>query len=137
MLELFNPDFQKIIIVPLHISREYIQGHRQWNFVYSADYLLRGTFGQMWSAHNEPNTFPVPVLHKSCANSVFFQDHLEQFAYVDEFLGRIPRDKPVICYPKIGQGHSRMKEFSPKLYEHLINELKKIEYKWKKIDYYL
>ncbi len=129
-------DEQRRIIVPLHISREFIQTHRQWNFIYSADYLLRGALGQMWAAHNEPNTFPVPTLYKYCSNPVFFQDHLEQEEMINEFLNKIPKDKPLIVFPKIGLGHSRMKEFSPRLFTGLHRSLKEIEYPYKEIKYH-
>jgi len=128
------------LIIPSHISRTFIQSHKQWNFVYAADESLKGFFGQMNSAHGEPNSWPVPTLLKICQSSTdkFYYDGAFEFfqRIIDRRLQVIPRDKPIIVFPKIGTGYSQMNRFAPKLYTYLMVELERIKYPNIKIDYY-
>lgn len=122
-----------IIYVPLRITNLFICEHREYNFLYSFDYHKKSAMGQCIVAHGESNTYPIPVLIKFCASPVYFQNFEEAKKMMQEFLDVIPLDKPMIPFPKIGLGFSRLKEFSLKSYLWLHQELDKIKYpniKW-------
>lgn len=121
------------LIVPHKISRSFIQQHPDWIFVYSFDVVGKSFFGQANAAHGEPNAYPVPVLYKYCASGrVCFEDSRsdEQWPYVQKALDSIPLDKgPIIPFRRMGLGCGRMKEFAPKMYKKMWEELDKIAYK--------
>lgn len=118
------------IIIPGRISRRFIQLNTQWNFVYSSDVPCCGVFGQMWFAHGEPNAYPIPVLMKICQSSTdkFFYDSAFEFfqKHINDFINRIPTDKPIVMFPKIGEGYSQMKKLAPRLHAYLLEEINKI-----------
>jgi len=125
------------IIVPRFITRKFIQLHPEWIFLYGHDLAGKGTFGQAWEAHNEPNTYPIPTCYKMCKNSMYFQDsqYEEITGYLIFAFVHLPKDKPIIPFPKIGEGYSRMKELAPKCFKYMKQELDKIKYPNIKIDY--
>lgn len=134
----------RITLLPHHISRTFIMQHREWIFVYSQDYHAKGCFGQAWSAHGEPNAFPVPVLLKVCLSQTdrWFSDNFydEQKKLIDEKIAAIPRDgRPIFPFRSIGKGHSEMHTRAPKLYKYLMDELGKIvalyEYDYRGLKY--
>lgn len=93
----------------------------------------------MWFAHGEPNAFPVPTCNRVCPGKPdkYFRDgnfnmHKQQ---IDSYISRIPTDKPIILFPKIGEGCSKMKDVSPQLFSYLRNCLDKIKHPNIKIDY--
>jgi hypothetical protein len=116
------------IKIPRHISETFITNHCDYTFIYSFDYHRKSALGQCVYAHGKDNCYPVPVLIKFCANPTYFQDFEEAKKMIQEFLDVIPRTKPVIPFPKIGEGHSRLKEFSLKTYMWLHSQLDKIKY---------
>lgn len=130
-----SPNLPPQIIIPRYISRVFIQAHREWNFVYGADYYGKSILGQAWEAGGEPNAYPIPTLLKFCANPTYFQDADIAIQYMKEFMNRVPLDKPIVPFPKIGLGKSRFKEFCPKGYEFLRNWLFREQYLNIKIDY--
>lgn len=117
-----------VIYVPRYITNEFIRSNPQYTFLYSFDYHRKSAFGQCVTAHGESNCYPIPVLIKYCANPVYFQDFEEAKRMITEFLDVIPRDKPIIPFPHIGEGHSRLKEFSYKTFLWLHSEIDKIKY---------
>lgn len=117
-----------IIYVPRYITNSFIREHPEYNFLYSFDYHRKSAMGQATIAHGETNCYPIPVLIKYCSNPVYFQDFEEARKMIQEFLNDIPTDKPIIPFPKIGLGHSRLKEFSLKTYLWLHSEIDKIAY---------
>lgn len=120
------------IIIPGRISREFIRAHTQCNFVYGADHSLKGFFGQMNAAHNEPNAYPVSTMLKICQSSTdkFYYDQGFDFfkKLIDDRIEMIPTDKPVIPFQKIGMGYSNMINCAPKLYSYLMERLAAIKY---------
>ena len=121
---------QNEITVPNRITHGFIVARPQWNFVYGQDKMQRGIMGQAWTAGKEPNTFPVFTCHKLCTSgSVYFTDAEHWRVDMLASIAAIPRDKPIICFHKIGQGCSRMKEFAPKLHAEMVKLLNEIQYK--------
>lgn len=114
--------------IPAHISRSFIESHREIIFLYGNDYYGRGCLGQAWSFFGEANTFPIPTLIKYCSAASFFYDNNPEFyKYIDEAIAKVPRDgRPIIACRRIGMGCSRMFELAPKLYAYMTTELNKI-----------
>ena len=133
-----------MILLPHHISRTFIQQHRELIFIYSQDYHAKGCFGQAWSGHGEPNAFPVPVLLKVCLSQTdrWFSDRQfdEHKKLIDEKIAAIPRDgRAIVMFRSIGKGHSEMHLRAPKLYKYLMDELNAIcsphEYDYRGLTY--
>jgi hypothetical protein len=128
------------IIIPVNISRTFIQNHPSWIFLYGNDLQDKGCLGQPWSCLGEPNCYSIPTARKLCFSSTdkfwreghfpLFQDVLAQA------IARIPKGKPVIPLRKIGEGCSRLRESSVSCYDLLIAELSKIKYPNIKIDWH-
>lgn len=75
--------------------------------------------------------FRVCVRWKQCRSSGYFNDNAldEIKEEIDACIKRIPRDgKPIIPFPKIGEGNSQMKWYAPKSYDYLMSEINKIKY---------
>lgn len=123
------------IVVPHRITRTYIQRNRHLRFIYSFDVAGKSALGQAAFAHNEPNTSPVNVMYKFCANPVYFQDNDECKSHIYDSINHIPLDLPIIPFPKIGLGHSRLKEFAPECYDLVHRLLSEIKWPNIKIDY--
>lgn len=121
---------EQVLRIPRRIYREYITAHRELTFVYAYDYQRKGFGGQSYSAFGEPNAFPVSTMRKLCRNTRYWTDM--EYDLVSNILSieisNIPRDKPIILFPKIGLGCSRMSEIAPRLYKYLVSELDKIKY---------
>lgn len=96
---------------------------------------MKGGFSQSIPCYGEPNCFPIPTLYKYCANPVYWQDNGYSIECIDLFMNRIPLDKPIIPFRKIGQGCSRMQELAPKTFAHMISRIQRIECKDYEIDY--
>ena len=127
------------IIIPVFITRKFIQEHRDYIFLFGHDVQGKGCFGQSWESFGEPNSFPIPTCWKMCRNSMYFSDtqYDEVKKLIDEAISRIPKEKsPIIPFPKIGMGHSRMMEFSPKTFSYMRKEIDEIKYLNIKINYY-
>lgn len=123
------------IIIPRYISRKFIQSHSSWTFLYGHDYLRKGCLGQSWEFYDEPNTFPIFTAYKWCANPSYFSDSQDSFEKVDESFAAIPTTQPIIPCPKLGEGCSRLREFAPRLLQHIKNKLQVIAYPYIEIDY--
>lgn len=86
--------------------------------------------GQAWYIGGEPNSFSVCTVEKYCSNPAYFHDgEFNRISkMINEQVAEIPRDKPIIILPKIGLGCSRMREFAPKCYTYLCEQLNNIAY---------
>lgn len=122
------------ITLPLRISREFAQAHRDLIFLYGNDYFEKGIFGQAWSLGGtnpkEENCFRIPTLYKYCANPVFWTNSVDNcFDYINSAFEVIPRDgRIVIPLRRIGQGGSRCMELAPNVYEHIMKRINEIAY---------
>lgn len=125
----------ELIVIPHKITRPFIQKHTQWRFIYSFDVHGKSALGQAAFAHNEPNTSPVFVMYKFCANPVYFQDNDDCRAHIFDSINNIPLDLPIVPFPKIGLGHSRLKEMAPECYKLLHKLLDEIKWPNIEIDY--
>lgn len=124
-----------MIIVPYKIYTSFIQSHSEVNFLYSIDYLMKGGFSQSIVCYGEPNCYPIPTVYKYCANTVYWQDNHYAIDCIDEFMDKIPLDKPIIPFRKIGEGCSRMNELCPKVYEYMKSRIYRIASRDYKINY--
>ena len=119
-----------LIRIPIRITRSFVVNHHELIFLYAHDFLRKGCFGQAWSLHGEPNTYPIFTMYKYCANPVYFSDSDYWFIEVNKTFELLPKDKgPIIPCRKIGKGCSRMQEFAPKLLTHIQNKLAEIAHK--------
>ena len=131
-MELGRINYMKLYI-PRHISRSFIQSRRNIIFLYGFDVRGTGCLGQAWAAHGEPNAFPIPTLYKFCPSGhVLFTDSRgeEWRREIDKAIARVPQDgRPIIPFPRIGEGCSRLREIGPETFKYLKNVLHTIEYK--------
>ena len=125
------------IVIPIYIKREFIQNNPQFTFVHSADYWNKLRVGPAGVCAGLPNCFGVAVRWRLCKSSGYFSDSNRDIimARIDKDIAKIPRDKPIILFPKIGSGHSLMYKFAPICFKHLSDELNKIKAEYK-YDYY-
>lgn len=126
------------MLLPVYVKRQFVIDHPKCIFVYSFDVAGKSFFGQANELHGEPNAFPVPVRWKGCKTSGFFSDaSLHEICnLIDIAIQSIPKQfGPIIPLPKIGLGASRMKEFAPRCYVYLMQELNKIKYPNIRTDY--
>ena len=132
---------QEIITIPRIITREYVQRHPDWIFVYGNDSHNHGALGQAWFAQGEPNTFPIYTCRKLCssASNKYWSDNDEEhWKIVQDALDKIPQDKgPIIPFRKIGEGCSRMQDFAPRIFRFMREYLDRIQYPNIVIDYSL
>lgn len=129
-----NKEFP-LIVVPRWLTRPFIRSKiHELSFVYSDAYHNNSYLGQCSAAKGSVNCYVVYTLWKPCSNqppSNFFRDEeFEEFTkdIIDSCIKRIPKKLPVILFPKIGEGRSRLKERAPRTYNYLMEELQKIEY---------
>ena len=123
--------------LPKRLTREFIKLHNDYTFVYGTDYQNQTYKGQAAVAKGLPNTYPVPTKKMCCMilPRSFWQDHefnLIQKPIIDKWISNIPRNKPIILFPRIGCGHAKMPEVCPKTYEYLMSELNKLVYETNK-----
>jgi len=87
-------------------------------------------FGQAQEAHKLPNTFGMPCRWSYCRSNGYFSDndYLNSTIEIEVAIAAIPLDKPVIPFPKIGEGASRLRYNAPKCYQFLMSEIVKIAY---------
>jgi hypothetical protein len=126
------------ILLPYRIRRSFIQQHTEWIFVFGSDYYGKSFFGQAYEALNEPNAYGVPTIWKLCPSGG--EKHMYDSSFfkglVNEKLNLIPMDgRPIIPFPKIGQGHSQMHKTAPMLYSYMMDRLSAIAYPYIEIDY--
>lgn len=119
------------LYIPRRIDRVYITAHPNYLFVYSSAENVPYYMGQASEGEGNNNAYPVPVRFSLCRSSGYwsdnsFSDHKET---VDYWLKDIPKDgRPIIPFPMIGNGASRLKEFAPRLHAYIHSEIKKIAY---------
>lgn len=126
------------IVIPHKLTRRFIASNKQWIFLFSYDAAQKGILGQAWFAFGEPNAYPIFTCRKLCPSSLnrYYQDLDEYKEVVEQCIKNIPSDeRPIIPFPKIGEGCSRLKEFSPNLYEYLHKRINEIKYPNIVIDY--
>lgn len=122
------------IIVPNPITNAFICSHRDYIFVYGYDLMGKGALGQCVVAKDEINCFPVYTTRNGCKSSGFFQDSMieeikkRNIEAIAKILDASGNKLPIIPFPKIGRGHSRMFEFAKESYKWLMNELNAIAY---------
>jgi len=99
-----------MITIPARITREFIEAHPQYNFVYPTNLWHTQRVGPAKICAGLANCFGVPVRWSLCKSSGYFQDsQFEQLKdAIDLDIAAIPKDKPLVLFPKIGSGHSRM-----------------------------
>lgn len=126
-----------MVTIPFRIKREFIQLHPEYNFVFPHNFWENTWVGPSAECKDLSNCFGVPVRWKLCKSSGYFSDTQETaiMKKIDEMIARIPSDKPVILFPKIGNGDSRMHIFAPKCYKYLHDKLAAIAHPVK-YDYY-
>ncbi len=121
-----------MLLVPLPITRAFIQANRDWTFVYSTNIYYTSSYGQASQAAGEPNTIGLPVRFRFCKSNMasLFSD--DQFTDVlrptlDNVFSAIRLKLPRVCvFPKIGEGASRLKEVAPKTFAYIRGELAKL-----------
>lgn len=118
------------LIIPRRITRDYILLHPEYVFIYSASVHHEKGFGQASVAKGCPNAFPVPVRWSYCRSNGWFDDnnYLNISIEIEVAISNIPIDKPIIPFPKIGEGASRLRYNAPKCYAFLMSEIDKIKY---------
>ena len=118
------------IKIPYHISKTFVQQHRELIFIYGKDHYGNGMFGQMWVFDKEPNCYPVFTIQRYCpSNKRYLVDNLrEHKTWIDQCVDAIPIDgRPVIVCHGIGLGCSRMQELAPRLYQYMCDRLSLIQ----------
>lgn len=117
-----------MIVIPARLTREFVEKHPEWNFVYSTNYWHTQRVGPAKVCAGLANCFGVPVRWTLCKSSGYFQDsQFDQLRIqIDNDVAAIPRDKPIILFPRIGSGHSRMHMLAPKTFDYLQLQLRLI-----------
>lgn len=120
----------ELICIPAHISRSFVQAHPQYNFVYASDIRRIRTEGQPSEFIGEPNAYPVPTLEKYCpSQKIYFNDNeLIHLNIIEEWVSKIPLDKPIIPCLKIGRGCSQLYVIAPRLFSYLTKRIDNIKY---------
>lgn len=119
------------IFVPRRISRDYIRSNPTYTFIYSTAENVPYYFGQAEIATGLVNAYGVPVRFSLCRSSGYYNDNSfeDTRETIDQWLRDVPLDKgPIIPFPMIGNGASRLKEFAPRLHAYIHSEIKKIAY---------
>lgn len=106
---------------PHWITREQIRATRNTHiYIYGDTRLLNAGGGQAQAARGEPNAYAVPVKYARCYNdyTTFFTDALYDTnkQLILTALSRIPRDKQIVVFPKLGEGFNEMPKRAPMTY---------------------
>lgn len=122
-----------MITIPARLTREFIIQHPEWTFVHSKCYWPGQCVGPCEICQGLDNCFGVVVRWKLCKSSGYFSDNQRDIimAEIDRNIAEIPRDKPIVLFPKIGCGQSRMIVFAPKCYVYLHKKLDEIKAEFK------
>jgi hypothetical protein len=119
------------IKIPAFITREFVQSHLgDYIFIYSSPLNLNSSTGQRASIL-DCNCYPVPVRDKMCKSSGYWTDAtlFLNCTFIESWLKDVPEDWcPVIPFPNIGAGGSRLITSAPLTYKFLHEELAKIKY---------
>lgn len=128
------------MIIPHYINKEFLELHKNdLYFVYAVTAIASIAAGQGTHAHYYEHCYGVPTKFRNCKSdgAAFFHDSkfdLMIKPLIDRAIASIPRDKPIIVYPKIGRGCADLPNRAPLCYEYLMNELTLIATPYK-IDY--
>lgn len=121
-----------LIHIPWHITREFIQAHRDYNFLYSTNVFNSSpNQGQAYHAQREPNCYGIPVRYRFCRsnlNSYFNDNDSNTRQIIINAINKVPTDKPIIPFHGMGTGNSRMKELAPKLLAWMNEQVTVITY---------
>lgn len=128
-----------MIVIPYHISRTFVQEHREFIFLYANDAARKGMLGQAWIGVGQENCFPISTVGKLCpSHREYFNDlYFDRLKIViDQDIANVPEDgRPIIPFLKIGEGCSRMKELAPQLFHYMTWQINNIKYPEIKYDY--
>jgi len=118
-----------MITIPARLTREFIIQHPEYSFVHSRCYWPGQCVGPCELCAGLENTYGVPVRWKLCKSSGYFSDNQRDIIMpaIDEAIAAIPRTRPIVLFPKIGCGQSRMIVFAPKCYVYLHKKLDEIK----------
>ena len=113
-----------MIHIPRRITRQFLFDYRGLaNFIYGDTRSLDGDGGQAKQARGEPNAWPVMVKYFRCVNDEcsFLTDNLleENVAHIRTQMERVPRELPIIVFPKLGGGWNKMQEKAPRTYDRM------------------
>lgn len=114
--------------IPAYITREYVRAHPEYKFVYSTNVFRTSTLGQASQCEREPNAFGIPVRFRFCKSNPSSYFHDTQIDMLKEIIRKaiadIPNDpRPTIVLSRIGCGASRMREYAPKTWEWMNEQL--------------
>lgn len=125
------------LVIPYRIHRDYIIRHPEYNFVHSKCFWPNIFVGPSEVCKGLNNCFGVCVRWKLCKSSGYFSDNQRESieAALEKDFAAIPSDRPIILFPKIGNGDSRMHKLAPLCWAYMMNHLNaiKAEYRY---DYY-
>lgn len=126
------------LVIPYRLSREYIISHPELVFVHSRCFWPTIFVGPSEVCRGLNNCYGVPVRWKLCKSSGLFQDSQlgAITTAIEEAVAAIPTDRPVILFPKIGNGDSRMSTLAPKAWAYLMSKLNAIKYPHYTYNYY-
>lgn len=125
------------MLIPYRIHREYIEAHPELTFVHSCCVFRALCVGPAAVCKGLPNCYGIPVRWKLCKSSGYFSDNQERDIKnaIDQAVSAVPRDKPIILFPKIGNGDSRMHKLAPLCWAYMMNHLNSIKAEYR-YDYY-
>ena len=118
----------KAILVPSFITRDFIKSHEHdYVFLYSCCLDIEKYTGQAAEVLDS-NCYGIPVRFRMCKSSGYFQDnafdHIRN--YIDKRIAQFDwayythhKGKPIIPFPNIGEGGSRLMGCAPKLYAYI------------------
>lgn len=120
------------INVPAWITRDFIRAHKhEYIFLYSCPVNLNKVTGQMAEILIDC-CYPVPVRDKMCKSSGYWSDQTygDNIILIHDWLEDVPKNtgKPIIPFPYIGSGGSRLKEFAPQTFKYLREAIMRIAY---------
>lgn len=122
------------IEIPRWISRSFIQSHRKdLTFIYGDDLNGQHYMGQASHCKGEPNCYPIPTKRLCCMDPdrAFFDDQRFELLWkpaIDKAFDAIPREKPIIPLPKIGQGDAQLPVRAPKVFAYITKRINEIAY---------
>lgn len=116
--------------VPYKLTREYILSHPEINFVHSRCYWPAFCAGPCELCKGLNNCYGIPVRWKYCKSSGYFSDSQREsiIPAIDKAIEAIPcGDKPIVLFPKIGNGNSRMHIIAPICWQYMMDKLNAIK----------
>ena len=125
-----------MIQIPYRLSREFILQHPEWIFLHSGSWKKSVCGGQDAICDGILNCYKIPTKIWHCTLPQY-QSYIHDLSLFTTNLYRVLEevrsfDKPIIWFPKIGQGCARFKEFLPKALDILEKE-KNFDYNYHNI----